>query len=60
MRTTANSPGPLVFSCSPDNDLLSVAAGNGLDVRRFDTPRAAVDAAGLGQGVLLLADGYPE
>ncbi len=51
--------GPLFFSCSADNDLLRVASENGMDVKRFDTPQAAVEAAGEGDGVLLLADGYP-
>jgi len=50
---------PLFFSCSADNDLFRVASENGIDVKRFDTPQAAVEAAGEGDGVLLLADGYP-
>ncbi|MCE9613864.1 MAG: hypothetical protein K8T26_06275 [Lentisphaerae bacterium] len=49
----------IVFSCTTDNDLFRVAGDNGMAVARFDTPAAAVDAAGEGDGVLLLADGYP-
>jgi len=30
-----------------------------MELRRFDSPQAAVEAAGEGDGVLLLADGYP-
>lgn len=55
----ATSAAPLVFSCSPDNDLFRVASKNGMALKRFDTPAAAVEAAGEGAGVLLLADGYP-
>lgn len=54
------SAGPLFFSCSADNDLFRVASENGMAVKRFDTPQAAVEAAGEGDGVLVLADGYPE
>ena len=55
----AAAAGPLLFSCSADNDLFRVASENGMEVRRFDTPGAAVAAAAEGDGVLLLADGYP-
>ena len=51
---------PLFFSCSADNDLFRVASENGVELKRFDTPQAAVESAGEGNGVLLLADGYPE
>ena len=47
----------LIFSCASDNDLLRVASENGVEVKRFATPQAAVVAAGEGDGVLLLADG---
>jgi hypothetical protein len=50
----------LIFSCTADNDLFRVAGENGLAVERFDTPAAAVEAAGAGDGVLLLADRYPD
>lgn len=50
---------PLTFSCGADNDPYRVASGSGMEVRRFDTPGAAVAAAAEGEGVLLLADGYP-
>jgi len=55
----AASAAPLIFSCAAGNDLLRVASDNGLDVKRFDAPLAAVEAAGDGDGVLLLADAYP-
>ena len=50
----------LVFVCSADNDLLRVVSASGMTPKRFDTPELAVAAAGDGDGVLLLADGYPE
>ena len=56
----AAAAGPLIFSCSADNDLFRVASQNGLELRRLDTPDAAVDAATKGSGVLILAEGYPE
>ncbi|MEI6783727.1 MAG: hypothetical protein WCQ21_22780, partial [Verrucomicrobiota bacterium] len=46
-------------ACAADNDLFRVASENGLDPKRFDSPQAAVEAAGEGDGVLLLASGYP-
>ena len=52
--------GRWIFSCAEDNDLFRVASENRMDPRRFDTPAAAVEAAVEGDGVLLLADGYPE
>ena len=55
----AASAAPLIFSCSADNDLFRVASDNGIALKRFDTPQAAVEAAVEGDGVLLLADGYP-
>ena len=55
----ASAAGSLCFSCSADNDLWRVASQNGIDAKRFETPQAAVEAAGVGDGVLVLADGYP-
>lgn len=51
---------PLIFACAADNDLFRAVCANGIDAKRFETPQAAVDAAAGGDGVLLLADGYPE
>ena len=51
--------GDLVVACRPDNDLLRAAVASGIPVRRVDTPRGAIDAAAHGDGVLLLAEGYP-
>lgn len=53
------SAAPLIFACSPDNDLLHVVAANGLETKRFDSPDTAIEAASQHAGVLLLADGYP-
>lgn len=54
----AGSASP-VFCCAADNDLYRVLADCGVTCARYDTPRAAVDAAPEGSGVLLLADRYP-
>ena len=56
----ALAAGPLIFSCAADNDLFRVASDNGMALKRCDTPEAAVAAAGEGDGVLLLAGGYPQ
>ena len=56
----ARAAGSLVFSCAADNDLFRVASDNGVVLKRCDTPEAAVAAAGEGDGVLLLAEGYPQ
>ena len=56
----AASAEPLIFSCAADNDLFRVASQNGMQLKRFNSPDAAVDAAAEGSGVLILADGYPE
>ena len=55
----AASAGSLSFACAADNDLFRVASENGLNPKRFDSPQAAVEAAGEGDGLLLLANGYP-
>lgn len=59
LRPVAHAAG-LVFACSPDNDLLRVVREVGMKPQRFDTPEQAVAAAGQGDGLLVLADGYPE
>ena len=51
--------GPLIFCCPEDNDLFRVASENRIELRRVATPQEAVAAAGKGDGVLLLANGYP-
>lgn len=50
---------PLFCAASADNDLVCVAAASGIELRRFATAEAAVEAAGPGGGVLVLAEGYP-
>ncbi|MEI7899707.1 MAG: hypothetical protein WCK89_05610 [bacterium] len=49
----------LVFSCAEENDLYQAARAGGLAARRCGTPAEAVELARPGDGVLLLADGYP-
>jgi hypothetical protein len=50
----------LVFCCQKGNDLYRAVGGETNGFPRFDSPNRAVEAAGEGDGVLLLADGYPE
>ncbi|HPN33374.1 MAG TPA: discoidin domain-containing protein [bacterium] len=49
----------LNFSCRSDNDLYQALVDGGALYPRFDTPMAAVEAAEVGSGVLILADEYP-
>ena len=48
-----------IFCCAADNDLYGVLASCGMVCPRHDDPKAAVQAAPEGAGVLLLADEYP-
>lgn len=49
----------LLFVGAPENDLITAARAAGWKPIRLDSPRAALDAAAPGDGVLILADGYP-
>lgn len=49
----------LVFSCRSDNDLYQALGARGKAYPRFDSPSQAVAAAAAGDGVLILANGYP-
>jgi hypothetical protein len=53
---TATSPAKLLFACSPENDLFQAL---GKSMQRFDSGSAAIRAAEVGAGVLILADDYP-
>jgi hypothetical protein len=55
----ALAAGPLIFSCSADNDLFRVASDNGVDLKRFDTPRAAVEAAEAASAALRIGSSWP-
>lgn len=44
----AASAEPLIFCCSAGNDLFRVASDNGMDLKRFNTAEAAIEAAGEG------------
>jgi len=50
----------LLFCCESDNDLYLVARSNGVHCQRFESPDDALRNARSGDGLLLLADGYPE
>lgn len=51
---------PLVFSCSPQNDLYRAISMGGERYPRYENALQAVNHAPPGSGVLILADGYPE
>ena len=51
---------PLVFSCSPENDLYRAMSARGAHYPRYNNALEAVDKAPPGSGVLILADGYPQ
>jgi len=50
----------LTFCCNANNDLYRVVVGSGCRCERCDSAAEAVERAGEGTGVLILADGYPE
>ncbi len=50
----------LTLSCNEDNDLFVVLRENGIACIRYNTPEEAVENAGEGSGVMILADGYPD
>lgn len=56
----AEAGAPLVFACSPENDLYRAVTAGGTDCPCYTDGFEAVRAAAAGAGVLILADGYPE
>ena len=48
------------LSCKEDNDLYLTLKENKIACIRYNTPIEAINSAGEGSGVLILADGYPE
>lgn len=50
----------LILVCREDNDLCEVLTHSGVAYRCVMSPRAAVACAGPGDGVLMLADEYPD
>ncbi|HEY7116387.1 MAG TPA: hypothetical protein VH475_07370, partial [Tepidisphaeraceae bacterium] len=58
-RPVLAAPG-LTFCCSAHNDVyLALGGTTTAGVARFDTPAEAVERAGEGTGLLVLAGGYP-
>lgn len=49
----------LTFCCARDNDLFQSLVQGGANPARFDSVDEAIDRAGRGTGVLVLADRYP-
>lgn len=47
------------LSCKADNDLYVTLKENKITCVRYNTPEEAINNAGEGSGVLILADGYP-
>ncbi len=54
------SGGTLTLSCSADNDLYLTLKSNGVACSRYSNPQQAIDNAGDGSGVMILADAYPQ
>lgn len=48
------------LSCKENNDLYLTLQENKIACNRYNTPEEAINNAGEGTGVLILADGYPE
>jgi hypothetical protein len=59
LLAAAEARAGLVFSCGEKNDLYRTVAAAGLEAVRCATPGEAVERARAGDGVLLLAEGYP-
>ncbi len=57
---TASLCDQLVLVCSPDSDLHAVLGAVGSPCLRFDDAAAAIEAAPVGGGLAILAQGYPE
>jgi len=57
---TAKSQNSFSLSCKDDNDLYLTLQENKIACIRYNTPMEAINGAGEGSGVLILADGYPE
>jgi hypothetical protein len=51
---------PLVFCCSPKNDLYHAVMQAGMHSERYDTAVEAIAKAHPGSGILILAEDYPE
>ena len=51
---------PLVLACSPANDLYLALKSSGIDLPRHESGAEAIAKARPGDGVLILADGYPD
>ena len=57
---TTKSQKSISLSCKEDNDLYLTLKENKIACIRYNTPVEAINSAGEGSGVLILADGYPE
>jgi hypothetical protein len=53
------NPKNVALVCSPENDLYRVLSTAGQNVQRYDTSVEAVARSEAGQGIAILADGYP-
>ena len=49
----------IILSCKEDNDLYLTLKANKIALNRYSTPEEAINNAGEGAGVMILADGYP-
>ena len=49
----------IILSCNENNDLYQTLTKNDIPCKRYATPAEAIENAGEGAAVMLLADGYP-
>ncbi|HKI88007.1 MAG TPA: hypothetical protein VKA38_03200, partial [Draconibacterium sp.] len=56
---TQNKKNDIILSCNENNDLYQTLIKNDVSCKRYATPAEAIEKAGEGSAVMLLADGYP-
>jgi hypothetical protein len=57
---TSKSQKSIILSCNEDNDLYLTLLDNKVACVRYNSPTDAIDSAGEGSGVLILANDWPE
>ena len=50
----------IILSCNENNDLYQTLIQNNVPCHRYSMPKEAIENAGEGSAVMLLADGYPD
>ena len=60
LSQSCSSSDELILCCRDNNDLYQTIKENGIACRRYPTPEEAINKAGKGSGVMILADNYPD